>query len=158
MKLLKRKTGGIAARTRDIATGAVDAIRPLVQPRKGAKRTVTHYIAQLPKYVRLLAGLLVDPRVPVVDKVLVGVAIAYIVAPLDLVPEFIPFLGQVDDVFLLVLALQRMMRNAGRRVVLEHWTGDVSDLAASNLHRALSAAAFFLPGRVRRRLRRMARR
>jgi hypothetical protein len=39
------------------ATGAVEAIRPLVGPRKGAKRTVTHYIGQLPKYVRLLAGL-----------------------------------------------------------------------------------------------------
>jgi uncharacterized membrane protein YkvA (DUF1232 family) len=158
VKLLKRKDGGIGAQTRRIVEGAADALRPIIRPRKGAKRAVMHYIAQLPKYVRLLAGLLTDRRVSVVDKVLVGAAIAYIVAPLDLVADFIPFLGQVDDIYLLVLALQRLMRNAGRQVVLEHWTGDASDLAGGNLHRVLSAAAFFLPGRMKGRLRGIARR
>jgi uncharacterized membrane protein YkvA (DUF1232 family) len=117
-----------------------------------------HYMRQLPKYVSLLAGLLIDRRVPLIDKLLVGAAIAYIVSPIDIVPDYIPFLGQVDDVYLLVLALQRLMRNAGRHVVLEHWAGEVADLAAANLQRVLSAAAFFLPGRVKRRLRGMARR
>ncbi|MDQ3950370.1 MAG: YkvA family protein [Gemmatimonadota bacterium] len=158
MRLLNRKDGGIGAQTRRIAKGAADRLRPIMRPRTGAKRTVVHYISQLPKYVRLLAGLLADRRVSTVDKLLVGAAIAYIIAPLDLVPEFIPFLGQVDDIYLLVLALQRLMRNAGRRVVLEHWAGEPSDLAPANLLRALSAAAFFLPGRVKRRLRGVARR
>jgi uncharacterized membrane protein YkvA (DUF1232 family) len=103
-------------------------------------------------------GLLTDRRVSTVDKLLVGAAIAYIVAPVDFVPDFVPFLGQVDDVYLLVLALQRLMRNAGRHVVLAHWTGEPSDLGISNLQRVLSAAAFFLPGRVKRRLRGAARR
>ncbi len=158
MKLLRRKDSGIGARTRGLARSAAGMLRPLARPRTGAKRTVAHYIGQLPKYVRLLAGLLTDRRVSIVDKLLVGAAIAYIIAPLDLVPEFIPFLGQVDDVYLLVLALQRLMRNAGRRVVLDHWAGEASDLAAANLLRVLSAAAFFLPGRVQRRLRGVARR
>jgi uncharacterized membrane protein YkvA (DUF1232 family) len=158
VKLLKRENGGIGAQARRMARDAAEALRPVVRPRKGAKRAVMQYIGQLPRFVRLLAGLLTDRRVSAVDKVLVGAAIAYIVAPLDLVPEFIPFLGQVDDVYLLVLALQRLMRNAGRRVVLDHWGGEASDLAAINLHRVLSAAAFFLPGRVRRRLRGVARR
>jgi uncharacterized membrane protein YkvA (DUF1232 family) len=158
VKLLKRKDRGIGAQTRRIAHGAAEMLRPVVRPRTGAKRTVAHYIGQLPNYLRLLAGLLVDRRVSTVDKLLVGAAIAYIIAPLDLVPEFIPFLGQVDDIYLLVLALRRLMRNAGRRVVLEHWAGDASDLAAINLHRVLSAAAFFLPGRVKRSLRGVARR
>jgi uncharacterized membrane protein YkvA (DUF1232 family) len=133
-------------------------LRPVVQPRTGAKHTVAHYIGQLPKYLRLLAGLLTDQRVSIVDKLLVGAAIAYIVAPVDFLPDFVPFLGQVDDVYLLVLALRRLMRNAGRRVVLDHWDGDASELAASSLQRVLSAAAFFLPGRVTRRLRGVARR
>ncbi|MFN2565387.1 MAG: YkvA family protein [Gemmatimonadaceae bacterium] len=158
MKLLKQKDGGVGARTRRIAQGAADLLRPAVRPRKGAKRTVAHYIAQLPNYLRLLAGLLTDRRVSAVDKLLVGAAIAYILAPIDLVPEFIPFLGQVDDVYLLVLAIQRLMRNAGSRVVREHWAGDAADLAAVNLRRVLSAAAFFLPNRVTRRLRGLARR
>ena len=158
MKLLKQKDGGIGAQTRRIAKGAADMLRPVVRPRTGAKHTIAHYIGQLPKYLRLLAGLFTDPRVSAVDKLLVGAAIAYIVTPLDFLPDFVPFLGQVDDVYLLVLALQRLMRNAGRRVVLEHWAGEASDLAAINLRRVLSAATFFLPGRMRRRLRGVARR
>ena len=43
--------------------------------------------------------------------------------PIDLIPDFIPFLGEVDDVFLLVLALQRLVANAGRPVLQAHWSG-----------------------------------
>ena len=121
-------------------------------PRTGAKRTVMYYIRQLPQYVRLLAGLARDPRVSIVDKMLVLGAIAYIVMPLDLIPDFIPFFGEIDDVYVLILALQRMISNAGRPVLLDHWTGEASDLADLNLRGALAAAAFFLPKRIRRRL------
>jgi uncharacterized membrane protein YkvA (DUF1232 family) len=158
VKLLQKKDGGIGAQARRIAQDAADMLRPVIRPRSGAKHAVAHYIAQLPKYLRLLAGLLTDRRVSIVDKLLVGAAIAYIVAPIDFLPDLVPFLGQVDDVYLLVLALQRLMRNAGRQVVLAHWTGDASDLGMSNLQRVLAAAAFFLPGRMRRRLRGVARR
>src|SRR6058998_1091958 len=72
-------------------------------PRNGAKRTVMGYIAELPRFLRLLWGLVTDSRVAMLDKVLVAGAIAYIVMPLDLIPDYIPFLGEVDDVFLLVL-------------------------------------------------------
>ena len=122
-------------------------------PRTGAKRTVLHYIRQLPQYVRLLGGLVTDRRVSMVDKMLVVGAIAYIVMPIDLIPDFIPFFGEIDDVFLLVLALQRLVENAGRLVLLDHWAGDPADLADLNLRGALTAAAFFLPKRIRRRLR-----
>lgn len=122
-------------------------------PRTGAKRTVMHYIRQLPHFVRLLAGLITDPRVAMVDKLLVFGAIAYIVTPIDLIPDFIPFIGEVDDIYLLVIALQRLISNAGRLVLLDHWGGDAEDLADLNLRGALAAAAFFLPKRIRRRLR-----
>ena len=158
MKLLKERHSGLGARTRRIASSAADLLEPVLGPTKGAKRTVMHYIAQLPRYLRLLSGLMTDRRVSVVDKLLVGAAIAYIVAPLDFLPDFVPFLGQVDDVYLLSLALQRLMSNAGRKVVLDHWSGDAKDLALGNLRRVLSAAAFFLPTRMRRRLRGVARR
>jgi len=122
-------------------------------PRTGAKRTVLHYIRQLPQYLRLLTGLITDRRVSMVDKLLVAGAIGYIVMPIDLIPDFIPFFGEIDDVFLLVLALQRLIANAGRVVVLDHWTGDPRDISDLNLRGALMAAAFFLPKRIRRRLR-----
>lgn len=122
-------------------------------PRTGARRTVMYYIRQLPQYVRLLTGLATDKRVSMVDKLLVLGAIAYIVMPIDLIPDFIPFFGEIDDLYILVLALQRLISNAGRDVLLDHWTGNPLDLAEINLRGALTAAAFFLPKRIRRRLR-----
>lgn len=122
-------------------------------PRTGAKRTVMSYVKQLPHYLRLFFGLIGDRRVAMLDKLLVFGAVAYIITPIDLIPDFIPFLGEVDDIYLLVLALQRLMANAGRLVLLDHWGGDPDDLRNINLRKALAAAAFFLPRRIRRRLR-----
>jgi uncharacterized membrane protein YkvA (DUF1232 family) len=126
-------------------------------PRTGAKRTVVSYIAELPRFLKLLWGLMTDSRVSALDKVLVVGAIAYIVTPVDLIPDFIPFLGEVDDIYLLVLALRRLLQNAGRVVLLSHWTGDPEVLRQLNLKKVLVAAAFFLPKRVRRRLKVMGR-
>ena len=122
-------------------------------PRAGSKRTVSGVIRQIPMYLRLLGGLLTDRRVPPIDKILVGAAIVYILMPLDFIPDFIPFLGEVDDVFLLVTALQRLISNAGKRVVMDYWQGAASELDPVNLRKVVTAAAFFLPRRMRRRLR-----
>jgi len=122
-------------------------------PRRGAKRTVMYYIKQFPAYLRLLGGLLTDRRVATLDKLLVAGAMAYIVMPIDLIPDFIPFLGEVDDLYLLIFALQRLISNAGRGVLLAHWSGAAEDLKDLNLRAAISSAAFFLPKRIRRRLR-----
>lgn len=122
-------------------------------PRTGAKRTVVDSISQLPNFLRLLYGLITDNRVAALDKLVVAGAIAYILLPLDIVPDFIPFLGEVDDVFLLILALQRLIANAGRAVVQSYWPGDPDEVSDLNLEKILAAAAFFLPRRMRRRLR-----
>jgi uncharacterized membrane protein YkvA (DUF1232 family) len=122
-------------------------------PRTGAKRTLVDVIKQIPDYLRLLGGLLTDRRVSGVDKLLVAGAILYIITPLDLLPDFVPFLGEVDDVYLLMLAIQRLIANAGRRVVADYWVGSLSDLNTASLRRVLLAATFFLPRRMRRRLR-----
>jgi uncharacterized membrane protein YkvA (DUF1232 family) len=113
---------------------------------------VIYYMKQLPAYLRLLGGLLTDRRVSALDKLLVAGAMAYIALPVDFIPDFIPFIGEVDDVFILVMALQRLVGNAGRNVLLAHWTGALDDLADLNLKEALAAAAFFLPRGIRRRL------
>ncbi len=110
-------------------------------------------IRQFPAYLRLLGGLLTDGRVSRVDKLLVLGSIAYIVTPIDLMPDFIPFLGQVDDVYLLVLSLSRLISNAGLPVLGAHWAGDISDLTPGRLRTVLLAATLFLPRRLRRRLR-----
>lgn len=125
----------------------------LRRPRTGAKRTLTDTVRQLPTYLRLLWGLMWDQRVPRFEKLLVGGAIAYVLMPLDWIPDFIPFFGEIDDVFLLVMSLQRLVQSAGKRVLLEHWEGDPGALDDMNMMKVVAAAAFFLPRRIRRRLR-----
>ncbi len=122
-------------------------------PRTGAKKTVSSTLKQLPNFFRLLYGLITDKRVQRVDKLMVAGAIAYILLPLDFVPDFLPFVGEVDDLFLIILSVQRLINNAGRRVVEDHWMGEPDELSSLNLQQILMASAFFLPRRVRRRLR-----
>ena len=101
-----------ARKRRTRAGSAPSAGKPRVEqsddftgaPRTGAKRTVMTTMKELP-ILRLLGGLLADARVTLTDKLLVAGAFAYILLPLDMVPDFIPFLGEVDDIFLLVMAL-----------------------------------------------------
>jgi uncharacterized membrane protein YkvA (DUF1232 family) len=126
-------------------------------PRRGQKQTVLQAIRELPNFLRLLYGLMTDGRVQPLDKALVGAAIAYVLMPFDLIPDFIGFFGQVDDIFLLVLSLRRLINNAGHRVLLDHWSGDPADLDDLRLERVLAAAAFFLPARISKRLRRIGR-
>jgi uncharacterized membrane protein YkvA (DUF1232 family) len=148
-------TGGRARRKSAGAGASGSAARARTtaeSPRTGAKRTVVYYMKQLPAYLRLLGGLLTDRRVSAVDKLLVAGAMAYIALPVDFIPDFIPFIGEVDDVFILVMALQRLVANAGRNVLVAHWTGALEDLQDLNLKEALAAAAFFLPRGIRRRL------
>lgn len=122
-------------------------------PRTGAKRTIMGTISEIPNFLRLLYGLVTDSRVNSVDKLVVAGAIAYILLPVDIIPDFVPFLGEVDDVFLLILALQRLISNAGRAVVQAYWPGDPADLSTGNLEKIVAACVFFLPRRMRRRLR-----
>jgi uncharacterized membrane protein YkvA (DUF1232 family) len=147
-----------ASRAQARAREARDDDEPSVSsPRAGAKRTLMSTVKDLPSFLRLLGGLLTDRRVSNTDKLLVAGAIAYIVMPMDFIPDYIPFLGEIDDLFVLVLALQRLIANAGRTVIQDHWMGDPSQLKELDLERILVAAAFFLPRRIRRRLRTLGR-
>ncbi|WP_396224015.1 YkvA family protein [Gemmatimonas sp.] len=124
-------------------------------PRTGMKRSVMRVVRQIPSYLRLLVGLVWDRRVSRLDRFFVVAALAYIVSPLDFIPDVLPFLGQVDDVFLLMTALQRMVEHAGRGVLRDHWRGAPEELDDLDVVRVLQAAAFFLPVGIRRRLRRV---
>ena len=147
----RRSTRGNS--TASSSTARPREIDPPDTPRTGAKRTIVSTMKELPNFLRLLGGLLTDRRVSNTDKLLVAGAFAYIVLPMDFIPDYIPFLGEVDDLFVLVLALQRLIANAGRSVLHDHWMGDPDSLRSLDLERVLAAAAFFLPRRIRRRLR-----
>jgi uncharacterized membrane protein YkvA (DUF1232 family) len=78
----------------------------------------------LPNLALLFKGLLADPRVPRRSKVLLVVGAAWIASPIDLIPEFLPVVGPLDDALVAALVLRYVVRAAGRDVVLEHWRGD----------------------------------
>jgi uncharacterized membrane protein YkvA (DUF1232 family) len=91
-------------------------------------------------------GLARDRRVSIVDKALVVGAALYFVMPLDLVPDFLPFFGEVDDLVVILMAVRRLIRNAGLEVVLDNWKGDPTWITEGKMAKLLGVAATFLPG------------
>ncbi|OGN85664.1 MAG: hypothetical protein A2082_06725 [Chloroflexi bacterium GWC2_70_10] len=77
-------------------------------------------VKQLPAYARLAWDLLRDPRVPAEQKLILAAVGAYVLMPLDIIPDFIPVLGQVDDVAVVLLGLRWFIRAAPEEVVSEH--------------------------------------
>jgi uncharacterized membrane protein YkvA (DUF1232 family) len=75
---------------------------------------------KLPTYGRLVWALARDPRVPARQKlVLAGIA-AYLMLPIDVIPDFVPLIGQLDDLAILVFGLDWFIKNAPQEVVDDH--------------------------------------
>jgi len=102
----------------------------------------------IPNMLLLCVRLLADSRVPKVERALVAGAIAYAIIPFDLIPDMFPFVGQVDDAYLIALTLRRLMERTDPKVVREHLSGggDVVELVGE----AALLASKFLPQRIRR--------
>lgn len=83
----------------------------------------------LPMVGKLLVGVARDPRVPVRAKVFAAAAAAYALSPLDFVPDFVPLLGRMDDILIVALALDHLIKQAGLSVIAEHWDGPDEVLA-----------------------------
>lgn len=96
--------------------------------RKSAGRLARSLIANIPAFLRLLVRLLGDRRVSPTDKAIFGFVLFYTLAPADLIPDFFWFLGLVDDVYLIGVALSRLLMRAGPDLLLEHWSGDPHEL------------------------------
>jgi len=105
----------------------------------------------IPNLLGLLIGLLRDERVSQADKAILAGIIMYVIVPLDIIPDFIPFIGQVDDSYLLAISILRLLNRADRTVVMEHWKGhrDIKEMVDS----IVRIAEFFLPGPVKNVLR-----
>ena len=105
--------------------------------RRGDAREVARFI---PDCIVLLKRLLGDPRVPKRAKIAVALLIPYLALPFDLVPDFIPVVGQLDDAIFVAAAVAYVARAAGRDVVEEMWPGSDRGLrvvlAISPQHRA----------------------
>ena len=87
--------------------------------RRGA-REVARFV---PDCTVLFKRLLRDPRVPRRAKVAIALLIPYLALPFDLVPDFVPVAGQLDDAVLVALTIAYVARRAGRNVVADLWPG-----------------------------------
>ena len=82
----------------------------------------------VPNLVRMFGGLLRDPRVPLRAKIVVGIASLWLASPIDLIPDFVPIAGQLDDAIVAALALRFILRTTDGAVVRQHWHGDPATL------------------------------
>jgi uncharacterized membrane protein YkvA (DUF1232 family) len=96
----------------------------------GSRHWDVRMIARLvPHGAVLFKRLLGDPRVPSRWKVASAFTLVYLGVPFDLVPDFIPVAGQLDDAILVALVLRGLLRSAGPRLLREHWPGPAALLA-----------------------------
>ena len=115
--------------------------------RRRMKSIMRDLLLFVPNLLRLLFALLKDPRVSSADKAILAGTIIYVIAPIDVIPDFIPFIGQIDDSYLVAVSILRLLNRASKRVVLDHWKGeyDINELVTS----ISRVAAFFLPKRMK---------
>ena len=90
----------------------------------GRKTTSRELVTFLPNLIRLFRGLLRDERVPRSSKVLLLLGAFWLASPIDLIPEFLPGVGALDDAVVAGLVLRHLVNRAGPDVVKDHWRGD----------------------------------
>src|SRR5207237_10181437 len=112
------------------------------------KKWMKNLLMLLANMIVLCARLMVDSRVPRTERALFVAAVIYAIIPFDFIPDMIPFVGQIDDLFLISLTLLRLIDRTDDRVVSEHWRGggDVVQLAES----VATIAPFLMPKRIAR--------
>jgi uncharacterized membrane protein YkvA (DUF1232 family) len=91
----------------------------------GALRELAGFLPACVTTIRILRK---DPRVPRRAKLAVGFAGLWVLSPIDLIPEFVPIIGPLDDVIVVALALRFAARQVPRSVLLDAWTGRTATL------------------------------
>src|SRR5438067_8412234 len=114
------------------------------------KSRMKNLLMFLPNMVALCARLMVDKRVPRTERALFAAAVIYAIIPFDFIPDMIPFVGQIDDLFLISLTLLRLIDRTDDMVVSVHWRGggDIVALAES----AATIAPVLMTTRIARAL------
>lgn len=94
----------------------------------GRRTQAKELVMFLPNLIMLFKGLASDERVPRSSKLLLLFGAAWFASPIDLLPEFIPVLGPLDDAVVAAVILRSVLRRAGPEVVASHWRGDRTTL------------------------------
>jgi uncharacterized membrane protein YkvA (DUF1232 family) len=116
----------------------------------GAQTELKEYLLLLPRLAKLIWRLARDPRVPPRSKATLVLLGAYVVSPVDLIPDFIPGLGQLDDIVIAAFALDQILNRIPDHIVREHWDGDEDVLQL--VREILDIATAFMPKWLKNRL------
>lgn len=73
------------------------------------------------KLIEFLSDLAEDKRIPLQNRVVLGGLVLYLLTPIDIVPDFIPILGWLDDVFVVLIVLDYVFNSADTELILEHY-------------------------------------
>ena len=103
-----------------VALYALGILLLIVLGRRGDARALTGFI---PDCLVLVKRLLADPRIPLRRKLLLVPLAAYLTSPVDLVPDFIPVAGHLDDAIVAAVVLRAILRSGGDDLLREHWPG-----------------------------------
>ena len=104
----------------------------------------------LPRLARMIASLLADRQVPTAAKVALVAVAVYLASPVDLIHDFIPFLGYLDDALLVAVVVDGLLNYLDRSLLLKYWPGGVASLdATAAVARRL---ARWVPGRLKARI------
>jgi len=112
---------------------------------------LSEYLFLLPDLFILICRVTIDKRVPLKHKLKLGGIIAYVMMPIDIIPDFIPVIGYIDDLVLVVMGLNLLLNETDKKVLEDNWSGegDVLDL----LQRISAVAERFLDRNIMRRIR-----
>ena len=104
----------------------------------------------LPDLARLIARLVGDPVLPRAAKIALAAAAIYLVSPIDLIPDFIPFVGYLDDALLAAVVVDGILNYVDRGLVLRYWPGSRESL--ERLARVARVLAAWVPRRLKARV------
>jgi uncharacterized membrane protein YkvA (DUF1232 family) len=119
-------------------------------PRSGAQPLLSRMPSDFQNIKRLAIGLARDPRVPRRNKMIFAGVLAYIVMPVDLVPDWLPGIGKLDDLIMLCLAIDAMLNHVPETVINDYWEGDRTTL--NFIRSTVATATEFLPPQVAKTL------
>lgn len=115
-----------------------------------AQTAYSRLSSDLKNFKRLAAGLAKDPRVPVRNKLIFAGMVAYVAMPMDLIPDWLPGIGRLDDLIVFGVALDAMLNHVPEEVINDYWKGDRTSLKL--LRRVVAAATEFIPAQLARTL------
>jgi uncharacterized membrane protein YkvA (DUF1232 family) len=116
----------------------------------GGRTQLKEYALFAPRLIRLISRLMRDPRVPGRQKAILVLLVAYLASPVDVIPDFIPGLGQIDDLVLAAFALDQMLNRVPEECIREHWDADEDVLQI--VREILDIATGLVPDWLKKRL------